>query len=447
MKKKIIIGAGALVALLIAFLIYRGSQKSDVSDVLAEVKQGEFKIEIESTGELEAKNSVKIQGPPSMYMFQVYDLTIQTIVDEGTVVKKGDWVATLDRSGFQTKYDTRKIELEKATSKFIQTQLDTTLQMRQSRDDLINLKYGVEEKQIILDQSKFEPPATIKQNEINLDKARRAYEQALENYKIKRKQNIEKMNEVSAELRKVQNEMNNMTKLINAFDVTAPEAGMVIYEKGWDGRAIKAGSQIGAWDPTVATLPDLTNMMSKTYVNEVDVRKIKAGQKVQIGLDAFPDKRLSGSVTRVANVGEQRPNSDAKVFEVMVGIEGTDPALRPSMTTSNKIVAQVLDSVLYVSLEALHSDNDSISYVFKKDGLDIIKQEVQIGETNANDAIIKLGLNKGDKVYLSVPVGQDDEEVLLLKELDGKRKKKEETKEAVPVPAPALSAIPTTSSN
>ena len=131
----------------------------------------------------------------------------------------------------------------------------------------------------------------------------------------------------------------------------------------------------------------------------------------------------------------------------MVGIEGTDPALRPSMTTSNKIIAQVLDSVLFVSLEALHSENDSVAYVFKKDGLDIIKQEVQIGETNANDAIIKLGLSKGDKVYLSVPPGQDGEEVLLIKELNGKRKKKEEIKEVVPVPvpAPALSVIPASS--
>src|SRR5690606_20317987 len=214
-----------------------------------------------------------------------------------------------------------------------QTQLDTTLQMRQSRDELINLHYALEEKQIILDQSKFEPPATIKQNEINYDKAKRAYEQAQENYKIKKRQNIEKMREVAAELRKVQNEYESMTKVLASFDVTAPEDGMVIYVKGWDGKPIKAGSQIQMWEPNVASLPDLTKMMSKTYVNEVDVRKVKVGQKVEIGLDAYPDKKLSGEVKRVANVGEQRPNSDSKVFEVSIEIEGSDPTLRPSMTT------------------------------------------------------------------------------------------------------------------
>jgi HlyD family secretion protein len=441
MNKKLLIGAGALAVLLVAFLIYRGTRKDTSADIMGEVKKGQFKVEIETTGELEAKNSVKIQGPSQLRNFQIWQVTVQSIIDEGTVVKKGDWVATLDRSQFQEKFNARQIELEKANSKFVQTQLDTTLQMRQSRDDLVNLKYGVEEKQIVLDQSKFEPPATIKQNEINLDKAKRAYDQALENYKIKKNQNIEKMREVAAELRKVQNEMNNMEKVMALFNVTAPDDGMVIYEKGWDGKPIKAGSQIEMWEPTVATLPDLTKMQSKTYVNEVDVRKIKAGQKVNIGLDAFPDKKLSGVVTRVANVGEQRPNSDAKVFEVMVEINGSDPTLRPSMTTSNKIIAQMLDSVVYVSLESLHSDNDSVTYVFKKDGLKVVKQEVQVGELNANDAVVKLGLALGENVYLSVPKGYEEDEVRLLPQLNGKRKKKEE-----PVaPAPALTAIPTSS--
>ena len=80
-------------------------------------------------------------------------------------MKKGDWVATLDRSEFQNKFAQKQIDYEKANSKFVQTQLDTTLLMRQSRDELINLKYDVEEKSIILQQSKFEPPATIKQAE------------------------------------------------------------------------------------------------------------------------------------------------------------------------------------------------------------------------------------------------------------------------------------------
>ena len=138
-------------------------------------------------------------------------------MDEGTVVKKGDWVASLDRSEFQTRFNEKQIELEKENAEFIQTQLDTTLLLREARDKLINLKYAVEEKKIILEQSKFEPPATIKQAQINLEKAAREYEQAKENYKIKQRQNGEKMKEQSAELRKVQNEFSAMTQVLQVL--------------------------------------------------------------------------------------------------------------------------------------------------------------------------------------------------------------------------------------
>ena len=430
MKRKLQLGAGIILVVLIGYFVVRGNKGSDTAAIMTTVKKGQFRVDIETTGELEAKNSVKILGPKGLPNFQIYSVSIQSIVDEGTIVKKGDWVATLDRSEFQNKFTTKQIELDKASSKFNQVQLDTTLQLRQSRDELINLKYAVEETGIVLEQSKFEPPATIKQAEINMDKAKREYQQTMENYKIKKNQNIEKMREVNAELRKVQSEFDGMNKVLESFNVLAPEDGMLIYKKHWDGKPIKAGSQIQVWDPVVATLPDLTIMMSKTYVNEVDVRKVQKGQKVDVGLDAYPDKKISGIVTNVANVGEQRPNSDAKVFEVSVEISDSDPTLRPSMTTSNKIIATVIDDVLYIPLESLHSQADSITYVFKKDGLNTIKQEVVIGETNTNDAVLLAGLVVDDRIFLSVPAGLENQKIELLPEMNGKRKQKEEASAA-----------------
>ena len=47
------------------------------------------------------------------------------------------------------------------------------------------------------------------------------------------------------------------------------------------------------WDPGVATLPDLTQMESITYVNEIDVRKLAVGQPVTVTLDADRERRSS----------------------------------------------------------------------------------------------------------------------------------------------------------
>ncbi len=430
MKKQVIFGLVAVAVVLSGFLFYNMSKKTGTSDIVIPVGTGKFIVDIITTGELEAKNSVKIMGPAGLREFRVYQVSIQDIVDEGTLVQRGDWIATLDQSDFNTRLQDKQIDLEQKQSEYVQVQLDTTLQMRQSRDELINLAYAVDEMQIKLDQSKFEPPATIKQAEIDLDKAIRALDQAKQNYKIKAEQNKAKMVDVAAERRKTQNEYDAMQSLAKSFQIMAPEPGMVVYAKGFDNKPIKAGSQIHMWDPVVATLPDLSIMLSKTYINEVDVRRVKSGQKVEIGLDAFPDKRLSGVIIRVANVGEQSPNADAKVFEATIEIAGTDPLLRPAMTTSNKIIVNQLDSAIYVPLECLHSKDDSITFVYKRAGIKAVKQEVQLGETNSNEAIITLGLTANDKVYLSIPAGKDDAEIALLPELDGKRQRKEETQQA-----------------
>lgn len=423
-KRRIIQLSAALLLLVAVFFVVRGSTNSAESGLIISPKKGPFTVEVTTTGELEAKNSVKILGPGTLRNHHIWNVTIQSIIPEGTYVQKGQRVANLDPSEVRNKINEANLELETANSQFIQTKLDTTLQMRESRDELINLEYAVTEKQLVLDQSQFEPPAQIQKAEIELEKAKRALSQAKENYKIKKEQNIAKMAEVAATKRKVTLELDGLFQLERDFTILAPDDGMLIYKKDWRGSPIKEGSQIGAWDPVVATLPDLSKMMSKTFVNEVDIRKIQEGQEVEIGLDAFPDKKLTGKVVKVANVGEQRPNSDAKVFQVDVEVNESDDLIKPAMTTSNRIIVSTMKDVLFIPLECLHNHNDSITYVFKKRGLNnIVKQEVQVGQTNANEVIILSGIAESDQVYLSSPLGYEEDDVELLTELNGKRGK------------------------
>ncbi|HKL39242.1 MAG TPA: efflux RND transporter periplasmic adaptor subunit, partial [Cryomorphaceae bacterium] len=255
------------------------------------------------------------------------------------------------------------------------------------------------------------------------------YQQATENYKIKREQNVAKMQEVTLNKQKEQRNLDGMMALMESFTITAPEDGMLIYKKDWNGQSVGKGSQISAWDPVVATLPDLSTMISITYVNEVDIRKVEEGQKVELGLDAFPEKKLSGDVIKVANVGEQRPNSDAKIFQVNIVLNERDDLLKPSMTTSNQIITDVQEDVLHIPIEGLFNQDDSITYVFKKSGLGTEKQEVMVGATNTNEVVILAGLNEGDQLYLNRVSGMEDDEVNLIAEMDGKRNKKKEKSE------------------
>ncbi|MES2386537.1 MAG: RND transporter [Bacteroidota bacterium] len=389
-------------------------KEAPVSEIVVPVKFGDFEISINAAGELEPKNSTVIQGPTSLNSIDIYQIKISTLVPEGTVVKAGDEVATLDPTEVLTKLRERETDYAGQMALFTQTRLDTSLTLRQARDEMVNMRFTVREKEINLEQSRFEPPATIRQAEMEVDKNKRALAQAQENYLIKQKQAAAKMEEVASKLKAVQQRMQAIQNILDKLAIKTPEPGMVIYSRDWNGKKRIVGSTVQAWNPTVATLPDLTVMLSKTFINEVEVRKVAVGQEVRIGLDAYPDKKLVGRVTDVANMGEQRPNSDAKVFEVKILLTSTDTSLRPAMTTSNNILAGRLKNVLYIPLEALHNQGDSLTYVFVKDGSTITRRQVLTAETNENDAVIKLGLAKTESVLLNMPAKAEEYAMTLL---------------------------------
>lgn len=409
---KRIIGTGTIMVA-IAFLLSACSGPAS-QDILQKPVTGSFEVVVATTGELKAKNSIDINGPVGARKAGIYQLKISRLVPEGSVVRPGDFVAELDKSEIVGKLKEVEINLQKFQSQFTQAKLDSTLTLAQARDELINLKYAMEQRKLEKEESIYESPSTKRQAEIEFEKAERAYVQAQANYNTKVKQAEAKMRESEADLFKEQQKMADFQEVLGQFTILAPEPGMVIYAREWDGKKRVVGSTVSPWQPTVATLPDLSQMESVTYVNEVDIQKVRSGQSVRVSLDADPDRKLTGKVTQVANIGEQRPNSDSKVFEVKILISEEDSTLRPAMTTSNEIVISTIENSLYIPLETVHTVDDSVTYVFKRDGKSITKQEVKLGIENDNFVVVEKGLSAEDELYLSVPTGMEEEELIRL---------------------------------
>lgn len=407
MKRKTIYAiALTLVIIAVAGYFIFGKEKAN-SSIIATVKKGSFPIEVTTTGELIAKSSEKIYGPQGLRQIQIWQVKIQDIIPDGTVVDSGQYVASLDRTEISNKIKDEETNLEKLETQLTKTKLDTSLELRNARDELINLKYALEEKKITLEQSIYEPPATIRQVEIDLEKGQRAYEQAEKNYKLRYQKAVANMQEVTASYNQAQRKLTQMTDVLKQFNVVAPKAGMVIYKRNWDGNKMGVGATVNAWENIVAELPDLTEMISKTYINEIDISKVKVGQEVQIGIDAFPQKKFTGKVKEVANIGEQLQNTNAKVYEVRIIVNEFDSILRPAMTTKNKILTSVVDSVLFVPIEAIFNA-DTLAFVYKKSGNSISKQQVIVGLSNDNEIIIHAGLEENDQILLVPPENADD---------------------------------------
>jgi HlyD family secretion protein len=397
-KSKVYLISLAALFLIVIIWIIAGSGPEKETTVKVPVKYGKFDITVTTTGELEAKSSEKIMGPVNLRDFRIWQVKIEDIIPDGTVVDSGNYIATLDRTELVNKMKDQELEIEKLETQFTKTQLDTTLDLRTTRDNLVNLQYALEERQIVVDQSIYEPPATQRQAKIELERAQRNYEQAVENYVVKLRKAEADMQEINTSMKKVRSDYAKMVQVLNEFTIFAPKSGMVIYRRGWDGQKQGIGSTISVWEPVVAELPNLKEMKSKTYVNEIDISKVKANQDVRIGVDAFPDKRFTGKVKEVANIGQQLPNSNAKVFEVSIEVNEFDSILRPAMTTKNEILTSSHDSVLFVPLDCIQS-NDSLSYVYAGG----YRKQVALGPSNENEVIIRAGLQKDEEIYLVPP--------------------------------------------
>lgn len=400
MKKYGFLLIGLLLAAGLTWFLTRPSTDVETTELTVPVKQGPFLMNVIATGELQAKRSEKIMGPASMRSNQIYQTSITDLIPEGTVVSEGDYVATLDKTELDTKIKTVLNEMDKINTQLEATKIDTAIEMRGIRDQLINLRFGMREKELEVEQSKYEAPMVIQRANIELERSERDFKQLEKKYELSKEKAETQVNEILADLRQQQLQLTRLQELASQFVIMAPKDGMLIYARGWEGK-VQAGSQIRAWDPVVAELPDLSEMISKTYVNEVDISRVRKGQEVTIQVDAFPENSYTGLVVQVANIGEQLRNYDSKVFEVIIQINEGDSILRPAMTTSNEIITDVLADKLFIPLEALYKD--SLSYVYKEVNGRAIKQEVISSWTNENEVVIVQGLAPGDHVYLTPP--------------------------------------------
>ena len=405
MKKKILIAASVVIALILfmVFISRSSSHTTNETNLFTQVKQGKFEILVVSTGELQAENYSEILAPAGLESRRLRisgNITITDLVAEGTVVDSGDYVATLDRTELDNTLKTEYENLSTMETEYEMIKLDSAVSLSSLRDNIKNTGLNLEESKITLIQSQYEPPSTIRQAEIAVNKIERSLEQTIKGYDLQVQQAISTIRRMELRLQDQIEKINELENVLSEFIITAPAPGMIIYMKDRTGVKRKSGSAITTRDRIVATLPDLSSMISKTYVNEVDIDKIAVGMDVRILVDAFAGQMYTGQIIDISNIGEQLPSASAKVFEVNIRVNELNPSIKPSMTTGNMIIVKQFEDVVYVPLVSILLENDK-TFVYTENKK---KQEVILKEVNENNVIVE-GIEPETTIYLN-PIEQ-----------------------------------------
>lgn len=138
----------------------------------------------------------------------------------------------------------------------------------------------------------------------------------------------------------------------------APISGTV------DGLSLSVGSVIGEAAADSSTkIANITTMVSPTItinLTEIDITKVKLGNKATITIDALSDKTFTGVVLSIDSVGSQ--TSGVTSYPVVIALDSQNDSILPNMSASVNIITDVKNDVLLVPSSAVKTQNDS-SYV------------------------------------------------------------------------------------
>lgn len=182
-RKKILLIAIPAVVLIVFFIVFR-KNGTDYSQIITTVKRGTFNALIFSSGQLESEKSESINIPEKLNdrNLRIWELAITHMVEEGTVVDSGDYVATLDHKAVEEQIKLAQDDMDKMLTEYEDSKIDSNLNLSNQRDIIVNARLDLTEKKIVVDESVYESPSIRKKASMDLDKAQRKLEQEQKAY-------------------------------------------------------------------------------------------------------------------------------------------------------------------------------------------------------------------------------------------------------------------------
>jgi len=188
--------------------------------------------------------------------------------------------------------------------------------------------------------------------------------------------NAKNDNEVAIDnlsIKDAQNQLNSAQDAVNKMTVTAPISGMITAENNSNGDNVQAGK-------TLLTIVDPSSMKIKVSVDELNISKVKVGEKTQIKFDALKDKTYEGTVEQVAESGTTTNN--VTNYEVIVSIANpTD--VKIGMNANVNILVDSKDNALAIPVEAL-IDKDGKKFVMIPNSDGTVNNSTSSSDSNNN---------------------------------------------------------------
>ncbi|HXG58520.1 MAG TPA: efflux RND transporter periplasmic adaptor subunit [Thermoanaerobaculia bacterium] len=330
-KKKLVVFAIVAVIAVVVFgaMKAKGKNKEEAKPPVktAKAEIADVHVKVTEVGTVEPEVKVDVKSPVSGKVVAIFRR-------DGDAVRRGDLLARVEPdlnqaqslaetknalSSAQIRYQQAKRNYESDHSLFLQGLL-ATKEHRESETEFLS--------------------------------AKQEFEKAQEKYDIVEKSGIP---------------INQSPEQFQGSNIVAPMDGIVLTKKIEIGESITSGVSSFNGGTVLFTVADVSRMIVKAGVNEVDIGKIRAGMPVKVTLDAYPKVAFQGRIDRIAPA--VRLDEKVRVFDVEVRLDSQGRELRSGMTANIEVSGEKKEKVLTVPVESVFQ-RDEGEVVFVKKNVD-----------------------------------------------------------------------------
>jgi len=380
-------------------LVACGGNSADDVETLR-VTQGEFSISLVSSGELSAAESTPIKPPSGSRAPR----TIRWLAPNYSWVSEGEVVARFDISSAEREASEAGLEIDKVDLQV----LGKERELERMLSELGNDQEILDIEKLMATEFNFENELAYSRFEI-IDAMR---DRALLDYKsghLDGKKDLYSDRQgaevavLAAQRSTQESKFEEQRRMLENSEVSAPHDGYFVVEKNWWGQPIDVGTTVFGSN-TLATIPNLERMQATLQVLESEAIGVAEGQSVDLVVDAFPDRPLTGTVSGItATAAPIERDSPVKYFTVTVSLDQADPEwiIPGSMVTATIQINRVSDAIA-VPNQAIFREGDR-EWVLVRDGGELQRRDVQLGERGPNRSQVINGLTPGEEIALFPP--------------------------------------------
>ena len=338
-----------------------------------EVIRSSLQTRVSETGTIQPSNTIEIKSQFSGEVARLF-------VSNGQTVKKGELLAIIRQESSQARQ---------------------VAQLREAiQEERLNVK--TTQREWIRSQSLFKKGFIAQQE---LETSEDNYQRALLRLELAERQLLLALGG-NEELFKRYQEGSTQSTRPEEFQVRSPTEGTVLEILVNAGEIITSGTATFGGGTILMKLADLSRMIVKAKINEVNIPRVAVNQDVDIRLDALPGQHFKGRVTAIAAQGVKEAN--IVTYDVTIAITNSNSSLKPMLTANVDIVTKRLDDVLTIPLEVLQVKNGDDVVEVLTNGFSK-SQKVRVAFRTDTQAVITKGLQEHDQVVIPTfkPAAED----------------------------------------